>query len=199
MRLADSLFTDYCLEKDIQWFIGYAEPGYTDKGKGVLVANWNEEERAGEIAEKLGYETEWSDEWTSCSDCNRLVRTQPSMYFWLPAYVTLGRSGTEDICKKCFEADWESYLLELLPAVENSRHRSLPDWVKEEWMQDLGYVRYGEEQETGLHRHQDDDPATVLKQLRPHYDSIVFQVASKDQFAVQWVTWVRKEQEVVGE
>ena len=66
-------------------------------------------------------------------------------------------------------------------------------------MRAVGYARYGEEQESGLHPHQDDDPAKVLGILRPIYKSVIFQVARKEQFAVQWVIWVYVRGEVDSE
>jgi len=93
---------------------GYAEPGYTDPDCGLIATgNWNEiteykdgqrsvisdlPERLGRLFEKMGIETEWSDEWASCSDCGKLVRTQHDSYSWKPSY-TLGEG--ELLCHEC--------------------------------------------------------------------------------------------------
>ena len=82
----------------------YAEPGYDHRL--AATGNWNSvseynrvlqmretvpqgnlPKRLLAILEKLGFECEWSDEWTSCEDCSKLIRTQPDSYFWEPSYV----------------------------------------------------------------------------------------------------------------
>jgi hypothetical protein len=191
MRLADSLFIDYCTEKQIQWFDGYAEPGYTDKGKGVLVANWNEESRAGEIAERLGYETEWFDEWISCDECMKLVRREPSSYIWLPAFIALDNGG-HIVCKTCFAEDRELFLRKAIEQYENQPRKALPFWVEEAWMEELGYFEYGQSKVTGLHRFQDDSPDESFRELSTQYDSVVFQMTDKGQFEVNWIIWLRR-------
>lgn len=93
---------------------GYAEPGYTDPECGLIATgNWNEitswtdgerklisklPERLGRLFEKMGIETEWSDEWATCSDCGKLVRTEPDGYSWKPSY-TLGEGDL--LCNEC--------------------------------------------------------------------------------------------------
>jgi hypothetical protein len=103
---------------------GYAEPGYTDPECGLIATgNWNEvtswfngertvvsnlPKRLGDLFERMGIEIEWSDEWASCSDCGKLVRTQPDSYCWKPSF-TLGDG--ELLCRECTpdeESDEES-------------------------------------------------------------------------------------------
>ena len=65
----------------------YAEPGYEQPRKAVLFADWNKLPRNFDrVLEKAGYAVEWSDEWSTCNDCNRAVRTQPDGYCWTPGY-----------------------------------------------------------------------------------------------------------------
>lgn len=95
----------------VQLADGYAETGYDDPACGVIaVGNWNtithhtdvrngltndvvvvtdddSPERLGCILEGLGIPLEWEDEWTTCEDCGRLVRTSPDSYAWQPSYV----------------------------------------------------------------------------------------------------------------
>ena len=103
--------------EDIQLhYNGYAEPGYADPECGLIATgNWNEitEWRDGErkvisdvpariarLFEKLGIEIEWSDEWATCENCGKLVRTEPDGYSWKPSY-TLGEG--ELLCHECTE------------------------------------------------------------------------------------------------
>lgn len=80
----------------------YAEPGYRIGVGGIIFfCDWNTETRwvgespklicdaaarCGNVLEALGHYCQWSDEWTTCSDCNRAVRTQPNSYDWEPSY-----------------------------------------------------------------------------------------------------------------
>ena len=66
---------------------GYVECGYDEPAKGVLFANWNVFPRnLDRILERAGYAVEWSDEWSTCEDCNKALRTSPGSYSWRPMY-----------------------------------------------------------------------------------------------------------------
>jgi len=82
---------------------GCCEPGYDDKP--VVLGNWNSETRwdgekritvnnvmprIAKLLEKLGYEVEWEDEWTTCEDCGKATRSQPDSYSWQPSYAIIG-------------------------------------------------------------------------------------------------------------
>jgi hypothetical protein len=65
----------------------YAEPGYGQPRRGVVFANWNRLPRnIDAILERMGFAVEWSDEWSTCDDCNGAVRTEPDGYDWKPSY-----------------------------------------------------------------------------------------------------------------
>jgi hypothetical protein len=107
--------------EDIQLHVGYAEPGYSDPECGIVATgNWNEitkwdgnerhiisdvPARIARLFEKLGIETEWSDEWCSCSHCDKIVRTEPDSYSWKPSY-TVGDG--ELWCHECEEPKEET-------------------------------------------------------------------------------------------
>jgi hypothetical protein len=55
----------------------------------------------------MGIEIEWSDEWTTCSDCGGLVRTQPSSYCWTASHFFFD-SG-DDVCHECIKRDPTEY------------------------------------------------------------------------------------------
>lgn len=77
----------------------YAEAGYTQPKRGILFANWNVfPYRLAELLEKLGYATEWSDEWAICDDCARAIRTSPDSHFWKPFYTA---SDAGYVCHTC--------------------------------------------------------------------------------------------------
>ena len=54
--------------------------------------------RLAKALEKLGIPCEWSDEWTTCCGCGRLIRTQPDSYAYEPQYVL---HNGEITCVKC--------------------------------------------------------------------------------------------------
>jgi hypothetical protein len=80
----------------------YAEPGYTQPAKGILFANWNHLPKGIDtVLERYGYAVEWSDEWATCDDCGKAVRTQPDSYSWTPRYrEDLLRQG-DIVCLQC--------------------------------------------------------------------------------------------------
>ena len=76
----------------------YSEPGY-DAESTVLFADWNSEGKWNqenskydktskllpllcELAEKVGFAIEWSDEWETCQDCQGAFRTSADSYGW---------------------------------------------------------------------------------------------------------------------
>lgn len=93
---------------NLGWADGYAEPGYQNEQpkRGVLFANWNVFPRGLDtILERAGYAVEWSDEWSTCDDCNKAVRTQPNGYDWKPEYDVKAIERGEMICTGCADED----------------------------------------------------------------------------------------------
>src|SRR5208337_893734 len=85
--------------EDVQLhYAGVAEPGY-DNHDIVATGNWNDISkssrhesddimtRLGDVLSKLGVELEWEDEWATCDECMKLVRTSPDSYSWQRSYV----------------------------------------------------------------------------------------------------------------
>jgi hypothetical protein len=85
--------------ENLQWSPGYAEPGYDEPKRGVLLANWNHFARdIDRVLERMGFAIEWEDEWSTCSDCYKVFRTSPDSMCWTPSYVM----GDGEIwCKEC--------------------------------------------------------------------------------------------------
>lgn len=113
--------TDNCIDDHGR---GYAEPGYSDPLGFILFDNWNDygdfrfpawiidpdgvefdpEEMLDveHVLNALGCEMEWSDEWTTCSDCGKAVRTQPDCHHWTPFYLIPEHSG-DLVCHDCWD------------------------------------------------------------------------------------------------
>jgi hypothetical protein len=97
---------------------GYAEPGYADPESGIIaLGNWNTVshynrdanqfeddddvmQRLSRILEKMGVELEWNDEWATCDDCGKLVRTSPDCYGWQQSYSCLDGYF---VCHNCID------------------------------------------------------------------------------------------------
>lgn len=88
------------------WADGYAGTGYTQPKHGVLMANWNCLPRGLDtILERAGYGVEWSDEWTTCEDCNKALRTSPDSHDWRPSYADTSDGAI--VCEACAQPEDE--------------------------------------------------------------------------------------------
>ena len=99
--------------ENMNYAIGYAEPGHTDPARGILFADWNKFPReTTDALEKAGYAIEWSDEWTTCEDCNKAIRTSEDSFCWKPAYNHKRMDEGTAVCVKC-EPENMFFLFEL--------------------------------------------------------------------------------------
>lgn len=106
---------------DIQWYAGFADGSPAPKG--AYVGNWNDDDtydrvkrervktsnlpsRLCKIFERMGVEIEWCDMVSSCDDCNLLVQTEPTSYFWEPDFI-VGDGFLK--CHKCAKNDSDLY------------------------------------------------------------------------------------------
>lgn len=107
---------------------GYAEPGYSSVSGLVATGNWNVIDeydsvkkmrvkisdlpaRISNLFEKMGIECEWSDQWSDCSECGKLFRTDPDCHSWLPSFVVT--KNCDHVCHECVRKDPEFYLSEM--------------------------------------------------------------------------------------
>lgn len=167
---------------------GYAEPGYTDPEHGILLANWNVFPRGIDtVLERAGYAIEWSDEWSTCADCNKAVRTSANSYSWQASYQLV--NDCEVVCNNCL--DWSEHI----ETYEDDPDRAVPSDVDPA---EFGYVRVSEprEYENGFHHGQNDRPADILKALQAKgIDHVVFRIARVQQFDVAFETWRKADED----
>lgn len=141
-------------------YFGYAhgcnEPGYDDKP--VLLANWNHvPPHVFDKLESLGYSCEWSDEWATCSDCGKAVRTSPNSYDWTSAYVI---QDGDLLCLECVDAQAFYESIENRPRAGASNeftYRHNPE--------DHGYVKVNEDHYISGWHGRVDDPKKILSDL----------------------------------
>lgn len=166
---------------------GYAEPGYQDPKHGILFANWNLFPRGLDtILEKAGYATEWEDEWSTCGDCGKAIRTSANGYDWQPSYVLMNEC--EIVCTDCI--DWPDYLQSI---EDNPRVACMAECDPE----DYGYRRLSDRNEyvTGFHPGQNDDPRKILKTLQEQGKTgIVFRLSETSQFYSRWEVYQKIEE-----
>lgn len=175
---------------DIRWCGEYAEPGYRNGEpiRGILFFNWNLVPKwAGELLERLGYELEWADEWTTCDDCGKAIRTAADSHGWQRYYTE--QCGAV-ICVDC--TDWS----DVLEHAEDRAETAVPYWCDPS---KYGYKRLSQESEyqNGFHPGQTDTPEEILKTLKEQGVSrVVFRVSDVGQFDVSFETWVWRRAEV---
>jgi len=182
---------------------GYSEPGYS--GDIIATGNWNVVgnkydqdiqkfsggdntlKRLAEALDRIGVKTEWEDEWSSCCECGKLVRSSPDSYSWKPSYAILESSI---ICRSCI--DPEEYLrhLENNPSSCNSFYHIDPA--------NYSYIKVGE-YEHGFYPGQNDDPKRIFKELQEKgHDRIIFNMDRVGQFDQRFSAWVYSDSIDVG-
>ncbi len=166
--------------EDIQWASEYAEPGYDQPKKGILFGNWNYFARGVDtILEHYGYSVEWEDEWSTCGDCGKAVRTSPDSYQWQPSYFIFGEC--DFLCKDCCP------MQEYLESLEDKPTRALNDHINPA---DYGYVKLEGEFENGMHPGQNDNPRTIYKRLHESgHKRLLFNIDEASQFYFRFSIW----------
>ena len=173
--------------ENIQWAPGYAEPGYADPTNGILFANWNNvSRRVQDILERAGFAIEWGDEWSTCSECGKAVRTSADSYGWQQSFWMPEDAGFL-LCTECIDP------AEYLKSLENkTRHCSTIHSIDPA---DHGYVRLQGDFENGFHPGQNDGPKTIYKQLRESGEKrpLIFVLDSTGQFDIGFSVWAKLE------
>lgn len=188
--------------------LGYAEPGYGSDDSVVVLGDWNPKRWASEgdapltpaerlpsrlarSLERVGANIEWLDEWTSCSECLRAVRTQPDSYSWQASFVVTEDGDT--FCLDCLIAQGEDALTEYV-----NDARKCVSWCEPSHVESFGYVKWESgdphDYESGWHPGQDDDPSAILASIhaaQPGAD-VVFFLDESSQFYVRFSAYVRQ-------
>lgn len=201
LRTAKTPLGTNAIEDMMVYTEGYAEPGYDVPECGIVVlGNWNSISmydrelgkfvdidtipvRLATILERMGADTQWSDEWASCYDCGKLVRTKPNCYGWMQAYA---ENEDGDIqCLHCIDP------LEHLERIEGDNRRC--NTVHTINPADHGYVKLDQEFEHGLHPGQDADPGMIGAALRElGITRYLFNMDDVGQFDQTFSVWVHE-------
>ena len=186
---------------DITLASGCCEPGYDDKP--VVLANWNSKKRydretnyfvttddtaprLAKLFEKLGYETEWEDEWIACEECGKVFRCSPDSYSW-QQYGRVSDFGC--LCGDCVKSDPSDYLTHL------SGNHSVADTLGID-LEANGYVLHHDGYEAGWYDGQNDDPRTIANKLiAAGITNFIFSIDYTSQFQVGFSVWVKIQEE----
>jgi hypothetical protein len=169
--------------ENMGWASEYAEPGYTQPEKGILFSDWNYFCReVCNILERAGYELEWEDEWSTCGECGKAVRTSPDSYCWQPSYFFV--NDCEILCVDC--TDKEEYL----ESIEDNPRTALNDHIDPA---DYGYVKLEGNFESGWHNGQTDDPKKIYARLHAAgHKRLLFNIDKSSQFYIVFSIWEKK-------
>jgi len=154
------------------------------------VLNLSDDELNG-LEDVLDAHLVFSDEYTTCSDCHKVIRTSADSYHWQPDfYVGDGFIA----CSECFQSEpdyQEAYLEEKIndPSTAN-------EVLTDAQLEGFGFKRYNEElYENGYHEGQTDDPKRVYLEIQEVYDDgmdVVFSIDEASQFYIKFSVWVRE-------
>lgn len=134
----------------------------------------------------LGVEVVFNDEYTTCSDCNKVIRVSPDSYSWKPDYYV----GDGFIaCNKCFN-DTEDYKEGYVQERVNNPQQA-NTILDDEQLRLLGFERMNGSYEAGLHEGQNDNPQIIYDELEDRYDEVLFSIDGVGQFDTSFSVWVR--------
>lgn len=140
------------------------------------------------VESSLGCEWGFSDEYTTCSDCGQVIRTEPDSYHWQPDYYV----GDGFIaCNRCFneESDYqEAYIEEKI----NQPRNAVNGLMTEEQIEALGFTKLNEDYQSGWYD-RSDNPQEIYDNLSDRFEEILFFIDGVGQFHVDFGVFVRGE------
>src|SRR5690606_18920411 len=130
----------------------------------------------------------FSDEYTTCNDCNGVIRTSPDSYHWQPNFY-IGDGFI--VCGDCFreEMDYqEAYLEDKI----NNPKSAVNGLLSEVDIEHLGFTKIDEEYEDGWY-HVNDNPEVIYNNLKDRFEEVLFYVNNVEQFRINFIVFVRGE------
>jgi len=168
---------------------GNVEPGYDDEpfalGDWWVRVDGNlRESKVVKLLAACGVDSAFYDEWTTCTECYKAVRTQPDSYGWKRSYFLF--HDCEVVCHECIAEDPEPYL----EALSGDPNKAITiDSVDPE---EHGYTEVWAEFENGLHGGQMDSPHAIARAFEERgWADFVFSITSVGQFDVKFKVYVR--------
>lgn len=164
---------------------GNVEPGYNDEP--FALGDWwvrvdgdLRESKVVKLLAACGIESAFYDEWTTCHDCCKAVRTQPDSYGWKASYWMYDAIT----CHECIDPE------EYLEALSGDPNKAITiDSVDPE---EHGYTEVYAEFENGLYGGQMDSPHAIGRAFEERgWDDFVFSITSVGQFDVKFKVYLR--------
>ena len=168
---------------------GNVEPGYDDTP--LALGDWwvrvdgdLRESKVVPLLTACGIESAFYDEWTTCHECYKAVRTQPDSYGWKREYFLF--HDCEVVCHECISEDPEPYL----EALSGDPNKAITiDSVDPE---EHGYTEVWAEFENGWYGGQMDSPHAIGRAFEERvWDDYVFSITSVGQFDVKFKVYLR--------
>ena len=190
MRMAKQISSavTFRIEEVQLHYNGYA--GDCDE-KLIATGNWNDVDgstlpsRIQDLFEAMGIETEWSDEWTECSECYGLIRTEPDSYHWVPEYTYIDGY----VCHACLKKDPEGYLSSLESCPESA------NTVKDIDPSEYGYVKFNDGSYRTGYSGASPSPSTIAEYMGSRaVDRYLFHIDSVGQFDCEWSVYVHRDE-----
>jgi len=133
----------------------------------------------------------FADEYTTCSECGRIIRTSPDGYGWKPDFW-LNLDQGEITCSECLAECHEEYLDWLA-----EREEPTECIVSEDTLSEYGFTRLLQGLAGGLHEEGTDNPTAIYEYLKDKRLEIAF-VVSSGQFTTGFDVYVRYGLDLLG-
>lgn len=140
------------------------------------------------VESALGCEWGFSDEYTTCDDCDNIIRTSPNSYHWQPDFY-IGDGFI--VCNRCFN-DNEYYQEEYLADKINNPKQAVNGLMTEEQIKELGFKKLNSEYEYGWYN-VNHDPEKIYEALSKNFEEVLFYINNVEQFRVNFIVFVRGE------
>jgi hypothetical protein len=180
---------DDCVFNTDQWYIVAQCWGDIERAEKEIIAlglidDIPDLPRHGELLEK-GFDLVFSDEYTSCSCCGKLLKTTPSCYGDLPEYII---NDGEILCSDCYGDD------DIIDLALNDTDTAVNIRQLKKSLESHGFKLFRENLESGFHPGQTDDPQDISKeieQLHPAADWL-FCIDGAGQFDISFSAWYKE-------
>lgn len=168
---------------------GVVEPGYTDAP--LALGDWwvrvDGDLRESKIVPLLaacGVDSAFYDEWMTCHECGKAVRTEPDHYGWKQSYFLF--HGCEPVCHECIAEDPEPYL----EALSGDPNTAIT--IDSVDLTDHGYCPVWGEFENGLYGGQMDHPQAIARAFWERgWDDFIFSLDRVGQFDAAFTVYVK--------
>jgi len=130
---------------------------------------------------------EWGfdDEYSTCGNCGKTIKTSISYYGDKPRYAIL---DCDIVCGDCIAENYEEeYINERINNAKNAINTAI---ISEDRLEELGWKKMKTRFESGLHEGQNDKPKDVLEKFGKHRD--VLFTYETGQFDINFWIWTKK-------